>query len=150
MIEVETVLDIAAPPMKVWRTLCDFSSYPRWNPYREIAGVAALGQKVILQIGPDAAKRRSLPAKITEFDPGRTLTFTTGRPIIGLATETFELARSPRGTRLRHAARMKGAGAAIVGRFTFGTGLVKVYQRVDDALADFATDGRQPRRRPET
>ena len=65
MIEVEAVLDIAAPPMKVWRALSDFASYPRWNPYRGIVGVAALGEKVILQIGPDAAKRRPLPAKIT-------------------------------------------------------------------------------------
>lgn len=147
MIEVEAVLDIAAPPMKVWRALCDFASYPRWNLYRGIVGVAALGEKVILQIGPDAAKRRPLPAKITEFEPGRILTFTTGRPLIGRATETFELDRSPRGTRLRHAARMKGMGATLVGRFTVGPGLIKVYQRVDDALADFVTEGRQPKRR---
>lgn len=148
MIEVEAVIDIAAPPMKVWRALTEFSAYPKWNPYREVVGVAALGEKVVLRIGPDVDKRRPLPARITAFEPGRKLTFTTGRRLLGLATETFDLERSVRGTRLRHVARVAGIGSLLIGRRSFGPSLAKVYQRVDDALAQHVASGRQPKRRP--
>ncbi len=148
MFQVETSLDIAAPPMKVWRALCDFEAYPRWNPYREILGVAGEGEKVALRIGPDPATRRSIPARITAFEPGKLLIFRSGRALILYATESFELERSQRGTRLRHIATMTGLGAGIVGRLTFGPNLIKVYERVDDALAQHVAPGRQPKRRP--
>ena len=147
MKQVETSLDIAAPPMKVWRALCDFSAYPRWNPYRVIDGVAGLDEKVVLRIGSDPAKRRPVPARITAFEPGKLLVFKTGRPLLIYATETFELERSQRGTRLRHIARMSGVGAGLIGRLTFGPKLIAVYDRVDDALADYVAPGRQPKRR---
>lgn len=147
MIEVETFLDIAAPPMKVWRALSDFRCYPRWNPYREIVGVAGLGEKVVMRIGPVAGRRRSQTARITAFEPGSILTFATGHPLLGAATETFELARSARGTRLRHVAQMKGLGSRLIGERTLGPRLSKIYDRVNDALAQYVTTVAQPKRR---
>lgn len=147
MTQVETSLDIAAPPMKVWRALCDFAAYPRWNPYREIIGVAAEGEKVVLKIGADPAKRHPVPARIVAFEPGKLLIFRTGRALILHATESFEFERSSRGTRLRHVARMTGLGAGLVGRLTFGSKLIQVYDEVDDALAHYVVPGRQPKRR---
>jgi uncharacterized protein YndB with AHSA1/START domain len=147
MIELESRLDIAASPMKVWRALSDFSAYPRWNPYREIVGIAALGERVVLRIGLDPGKRRPLPARITAFEPGRVLEFSSGRPFLMQSMEIFELERCQRGTRLRHVARMTGIGSRIVAR-TFGPRLIKVYRRVDEALAQFVAPGMRSKRQP--
>lgn len=145
MITVSTEIDIAAPPMKVWRALCDFPAYRRWNPYREILGRAAIGETVTMRIGPDPAKRRTITAKISAFAPGQELAFTTGRKPWANAVESFRLEPSRRGVRLVHSAQMSGLGALFMRSDRSQAGLVSVYQRVDAALAKYAATGPQPR-----
>lgn len=142
---IETEIDIAAPPMKVWRALCDFGGYRRWNPYREIVGVAALGERVTLLIGPDPEKRRKLAARISVFEPGRQLSMASGRRPLGWAIESYRLEPSRRGTRLRHSAEMAGLGIMLLGRRWFEPRLTGVYERVDSALAKHVASGPQPR-----
>lgn len=132
---------IAAPPMRVWRALADFGTYPRWHPYREIVGEAALNARVTMKIGPQPEQRHSIKATITAFEPGACLAFTTGRWIFGRATETYMLLPSPRGTRLRHSTEMMGLGALFARRGPFVSRLQGVYQRVDAALNRFVTTG---------
>ncbi len=62
---ISSETEIAAPPIGVWRVLSDFVAYPRWNPYRQVIGAAALGAKVRLMIGPKREQRRRLAAKIS-------------------------------------------------------------------------------------
>lgn len=146
MITVLTEIDIAAPPMKVWRALCDFRAYRRWNPYREILGIAAMGETVTIRIGPDPAKRRAIRAKISAFVPGQELAFATGRRPWANAIETFRLEPSRRGVRLVHSARMSGLGALFMRSDRSQARLASVYQRVDAALAKHAATGPQPRK----
>jgi uncharacterized protein YndB with AHSA1/START domain len=148
MITVSTEIDIAAPPMKVWRALCDFPAYRRWNPYREIVGLAAMGETVTIRIGPDPAKRRAIRAKISAFVPGEELAFATGRKPWANAMESFRLEPSRRGVRLVHCAQMSGLGALWMRSDRFQAGLVRVYERVDAALAKYAATGPQPRKSP--
>lgn len=147
MITVSTEIDIAAPPMKVWRVLCDFPAYGRWNPYREILGLAAMGKTVTIRIGSDPAKRRAIRAKISAFVPGQELAFTTGRKPWTKAIESFRLEPSRRGVRLVHSAQMSGLGALFMRSNRSQASLVSVYQRVDAALAKYAATGPQPRSR---
>lgn len=150
VIEVGLTIDIAAAPMKVWRALSDFDRYPYWHPFREVIGQAALGEKVSLRIGPVPAKRRRLAARITAFEPGESLEFTTGLPILGYATETYTLERRPGGTRMRHIARAWGLMPRLLGPKLFGPGLTQVYRRVDEALASFVAPEFKPKiREPE-
>lgn len=146
MITVSTEIDIAAPPMKVWRVLCDFPAYGRWNPYREILGLAASGETVTMRIGPDPAKRRAIRARISAFVPGQELAFATGRQPWGNAIESFHLEPSRRGARLVHSAQMRGLGALLMRSDRSQAGLVSVYERVDAALARYAATGPQPRK----
>lgn len=151
---IETEIEIAAPPMKVWRALSEFGAYPKWNPYREIQGVAALGEEVTMMIGPDPQKRHRLRATLSGLEPGRVVAFDT-RSLLGRATESFILEPSRRGTRLKHRAEMSGLGVQLLGRKWFDSRLVKVYQRVDTALQLYVTrpnakklSGHGRRRRP--
>ena len=42
MIQVETEIDIAAPPERVWEVLTDFAAFPGWNPMLpEVRGTPA-------------------------------------------------------------------------------------------------------------
>lgn len=133
--------EIAAPPIKVWRALSDFSTYRRWNPYREVIGSAALGAKVTLMIGPKPEGRRKLRATISIFEPGHRIGFTTGRPLLGRALETYVIEPGRRGTHLLHTAEMNGLGALVLGRRSFEPRLLGVYRRVDDALAKYLASG---------
>lgn len=134
---ISSVTEIAAPPIKVWRVLSDFAAYPRWNPYRQVSGEAALGAKVTLLIGPKPERRRRIPATIKIYEPGHRLAFQTGRPLLGRAMESFVVEPGRRGTRLVHTAEMKGLGSVIFGSRVFEARLLGVYKTVDDALAKY-------------
>ena len=139
MLVVETRIDIAAPPMRVWRILCDFQAYSRWNPYREIDGEAVLGARVVMAIGPANAPRRRLKATISAMAPGECFALTSGRPFISRAVESFHLERSARGTLLRHTSEMPEFAIRLFGGDRFRARLATVYGTVDNALKDHAT-----------
>ncbi len=47
MYQIETEIEIAASPERVWSILMDFSAYPEWNPFiRSLSGVAKPGEKL--------------------------------------------------------------------------------------------------------
>ncbi len=144
MLVIETTTDIAAPPLRVWRALCDFKTYPRWNPYREIEGAAVLGSKVVLLIGPATARRHRVPATISDFRPGELLTLTSGRPPLSRSTESFVLERSARGTLLRHRAEVATFWAFLLGGDRFKVRLLSVYGAVDQALKQHVSSGKGP------
>jgi len=136
---IETKIEISAPPMKVWRALCDFPGYSKWNPYREVRGVAALGEKITIMVGPDPERRYRTRAVICAFEPGARIAFRTGHLLFSRATETFSIEPSRKGTALRHTADMTGIGAVLLGRGRIEPRLTKVYERVDSTLAKYVT-----------
>jgi hypothetical protein len=89
---------INALPEKIWAILTDATKYPEWDPVAErIEGRIALGEKVTAytKLSPG----RGFPAKVTEFEPGRKMTWTGGMPL-GLFTgiRTFTLVPQADGT----------------------------------------------------
>lgn len=135
---IESTIDIAAPPQRVWRILCDFKSYSRWNPYRSIVGEAVLGARVVVLIGPDPARRRKLTAVISDLRPGETLALRSGRPLLSGAVESFHLERTGRGTLLRHRTEMSGLAIGLFDNDRFRANVLRVYGVVDKALRDHA------------
>jgi hypothetical protein len=79
MKEYRASTTINASPEKVWAILTDAAKYPEWDPVAEkIEGRIALGEKVTAytKLSPG----RAFPAKVTEFEPGRKMTWTGGMP----------------------------------------------------------------------
>lgn len=88
---------ISASPETIWSILTDVQRYPEWDPGTErVEGQVAPGEKieVYARINPD----RTFPVTVTEFEPGRRMTWTSGMPL-GLfkGERTFTL--TPRGER---------------------------------------------------
>jgi hypothetical protein len=98
MKEYSASTNIYASPEKIWTILTDAAKYPEWDPVAErIEGRIALGEKVTAytKLSPG----RGFPAKVTEFEPGRKMTWTGGMPL-GLFTgvRTFTLVPQADGT----------------------------------------------------
>jgi hypothetical protein len=85
---------INAPQDVIWSILTDAANYPTWDPgVDRIEGTIAPGERIVAytKLSPN----RAFPAKVTEFEPGRRMTWTGGMPL-GLfkGVRTFTL--SPR------------------------------------------------------
>ena len=83
---------IEASPERIWAILTDAPAYPEWDPgVDRIEGKIAPGEKITAfsKLSPG----RAFPVKVTEFVPGRQMTWTGGMPL-GLfkGVRTFTLA----------------------------------------------------------
>ncbi len=57
MHHIESEIDIAATPERVWSILTDISAYPSWNPFiRAIKGSIEKGQRLTVSIQPTGGK----------------------------------------------------------------------------------------------
>jgi hypothetical protein len=71
---------ISASPETIWEILTDAEHYPEWDPQAlRIEGTIAPGETVTAytKLSPD----RAFPAKVTEFAPGKKMTWTGGMPL---------------------------------------------------------------------
>ena len=72
--------NINASPETIWSILTDAVHYPEWDPQAiRIEGTIAEGEMVTAytKLSPD----RAFPAKVTEFVPGKRMTWTGGMPL---------------------------------------------------------------------
>jgi hypothetical protein len=86
---------IAASTEAIWAILTDAESYPRWDSgVKRVEGRIAPGEK--LKVVSEANPGRAFPVKVTEFEPGKRMTWSGGMPL-GLfkGVRTFTL--SPQG-----------------------------------------------------
>ncbi len=59
MKEVNTEIEIAASPQRVWQILTEFEKYDQWNPFiRSVAGEAKEGAKIQIHIETPGGKNR--------------------------------------------------------------------------------------------
>ncbi|ENZ82868.1 MULTISPECIES: SRPBCC family protein [Caulobacter] len=135
---LETEIDIAAPPTKVWRTLSEFGAYPRWHPHWEIEGVPVQGARLYIRIGSNPEKRMRVRARVIGMAPGEEVAFRSG-PFFARSYEYFRLEPSKRGTLLRHTNEITGLAAL---QFKFKEEyekLVRIYDFRLEALAKYVT-----------
>jgi hypothetical protein len=72
--QIDTKIDIAAPPSSVWRVVVDFAAYPEWNPFiRHIEGEARAGARLSITVQPPGGRPMSFKPTVLVADPGREL-----------------------------------------------------------------------------
>jgi hypothetical protein len=83
---------IEASPEAIWAILTDAPNYSQWDSgVDRVEGRIAPGEKI--KVVTQANPGRAFPVRVTEFTPGRTMTWTGGMPL-GLfkGVRTFTLA----------------------------------------------------------
>lgn len=71
---------IEADADTIWSILTDASHYPEWDSgVVRVEGRIAPGERV--KVVSSANPGRAFPVKVTEFSPGRTMTWTGGMPM---------------------------------------------------------------------
>ena len=98
MKEFSASINTKAAPETIWTILTDADKYPEWDPVAErIEGRIAPGETV--KAYTKLAPGRAFPAKVTEFEPGRKMTWSGGMPM-GLfkGVRTFTLVPKSDGT----------------------------------------------------
>jgi hypothetical protein len=82
---------IAAEPDAIWAILIDAAAYPTWDSGVErVEGTIAPGETitVVSAVNPG----RAFPVKVTEFEPGRSMTWSGGMPLgVFKGVRTFAL-----------------------------------------------------------
>ncbi|WP_280399596.1 SRPBCC domain-containing protein [Nocardia carnea] len=118
VVEIDTWIDIAAPPEKVWHILSDFSSYSEWNPFFvDALGQARPGRELILYTRFSARfDPRPFTVIVREADAPHRLHWGGRLGIAHLADgrHGFDLTPLPDGTRMRHHSRHHGLAIPLV------------------------------------
>lgn len=87
----EATSEIQASPDAIWAILVDGANYPAWESgVVGVSGKIASGEQI--KVVSSANPGRSFPVKVTEFTPGRSMTWSGGMPF-GLfkGVRTFRL-----------------------------------------------------------
>ena len=70
--EIQTQIDIDAPPKRVWAVLTDFERHPTWNPFiREIRGEPREGAQLYVRLAPPDGKPMTFKPVVTSAEPNR-------------------------------------------------------------------------------
>ena len=86
---------IAADPNAIWEILTDAPSYSNWDSgVVRVEGRIAPGEKI--KVVSKANPNRAFPVKVTEFGPGRSMTWSGGMPL-GLFKGVRRFTLTPQG-----------------------------------------------------
>lgn len=116
--DIQTEIDIDAPPEAVWEILTNLESYADWNPLiTSSSGVVGVGEKLTNRFEPPEGRAMTFTVEVTAVDPtqefhwnGRLL----GIPGLFEGRHRFELEASPDGTRLKHSEAFSGLVAPLI------------------------------------
>jgi len=71
---IATVVEIDAPPARVWSVLVDLAAYPQWNPFIvEAAGTVAVGERLSLRMALPGRDPMSIRPRLLVVEPEREL-----------------------------------------------------------------------------
>jgi uncharacterized protein YndB with AHSA1/START domain len=120
MDEFVTRTTIRAAPEAVWAVLTDSAGYAAWNP--EIVGMdgrMAMGERIRARVKVGSGAVRTVPLRVTKFDPPLHMEWTGGLPL-GLFTGRRFLTLTPRvgEVEFRMLVRMSGPLAGLMVRAT--------------------------------
>jgi hypothetical protein len=74
MRELDTSIEIDAPPERVWSVLTDFDSFPDWNPFiRSARGEVEPGAKLEIWLEPPGGRAMTFKPTVLVAEPGREL-----------------------------------------------------------------------------
>jgi hypothetical protein len=116
--ELETAVEIDAPPAAVWRVLTDFPAYGAWNPFiRSIEGTAHEGERLTVLLEPPGGRGMTIRPTVLAVHPDRELRW-KGRLLVpglidGEHTFRIELLDGER-SRFVHGERFTGILVGLV------------------------------------
>ena len=105
MTQLDTSIDIAAAPDRVWDILTDFPAYPAWNPFiTAIAGAVMKGAVLTVQLAVPGKPVMSFKPVLKVVERPRELRWAGQVLAPGLfdGEHGFEIERLDGGCRLRH------------------------------------------------
>ena len=112
---VESRIDIAAPPWRVWRLLTDFDTYSVWNPVlTRVRGRLEQGTRLRVRVEwPGRRSALTLKARVVALETGREVRWRSRLLLLpglldGEHAIRLEWLAQGRTTRLRHAVRFTG------------------------------------------
>lgn len=103
--EIDTSIDIDAPPCEVYATLADFEKYPLWNPYHvRVVGSGVVGERMEVRVSrPDGVVVDVPQVRLLEAEPCRALAWGGGIKGVFSGEHRFDLTKRDDGnTHLSH------------------------------------------------
>jgi len=71
---LDTSIEIAAPPDRVWQVITDLESFSSWNPFMTKAmGRVVVGDTLSITIAPPGGRSMNFKPKVLEVDPNHRL-----------------------------------------------------------------------------
>lgn len=118
MSAIDTSIDIAASPSRIWSILTDFAAYPQWNPFiTRIAGVPEVGGRLVVTIQPPGRKAMMFRPVVLAATPDVELRWRGRLLMPGLFDDehAFRLSPAGGGCRLDHGEVFSGLLASLLG-----------------------------------
>lgn len=115
---IDTSIDIAASPARVWSILTDFAAYPQWNPFIiRVAGVPEVGGRLVVTIQPPGRKAMMFRPVVLAATPDVELRWRGRLLMPGLfdGEHAFRLSPAAGGCRLDHGEVFSGLLAGLLG-----------------------------------
>lgn len=115
MFIVESTIHLATPLARVWRLLIDLDHYSDWHPFVSLAGSAAVGSELTYNY---RTRMRAIPevtstADLVRLDRHAAIAWKLGIKWLLEVEETFQLAKSDRGTVVTHSICCSGILSAL-------------------------------------
>ena len=74
MKQVQSEIEIDAPPSLVWQVLTDFAAFPEWNPFvKHMEGELVVGGHLTIVLKPGPFAERTVRTQVLCVDPGQSL-----------------------------------------------------------------------------
>jgi hypothetical protein len=116
--EIETRIEIDAPPAAVWRVLTDFPAYGKWNPFiTSIAGTVREGEQLTVRLEPPGGKGMTIKPTVLAAEPERELRWKGRLVVPGLFDGEHSFRIEPVGgqrSRFVHVERFTGILVGLV------------------------------------
>ncbi len=95
---IRTEIDIHATPERVWAVLCDFPSFPNWNPFvLKVEGKPSIGERLTVRLGSAGGRAMTFKPRVLKADAGRELRWRGRLAIPGLFSGEHSFTIAPQG-----------------------------------------------------
>jgi hypothetical protein len=117
--QLQTTIEIEAPPEGVWAVLTDFPRYPEWNPFvTAISGDVVEGARLQVRLTPPGGRAMTFKPRVTVVERGLTFEWLGHLGISGIfdGRHRFELLPTATGTRFTQGESFSGLLVRMMAR----------------------------------